>query len=149
MSHDHEEEHTNSQTIKPLVCSIIINAPVEIVWKSIVTKQYYELWAKCFQEGSTFEGEFVQDAKVKFFSATDTEHAMLSTITNCQLYQHICIRHDDWGNALEKYFLKKINDTSSEFILEMECWENYYDMLHQAWLNALQELKNTAESLVK
>ena len=142
------KEEESPDSIKLLTCSIIIHAPIDLVWQAVTKREYYRLWAKCFKEGSTFEGEFIQNSKVMFFAEDDREHQMESTITDLENHEYICIRHDDWDDALEEYFFDKIDDTTTEFTIEMDCWEDYYDMLYQSWLEAIQELKKVAESLL-
>ncbi|MDI9313585.1 MAG: SRPBCC domain-containing protein [Hydrotalea sp.] len=137
--------------MKKIIQKIIINAPCNNVWQAVVVKSNYNKWASAFKEGSSFEGDFVKGATIKFFSEQDNNnepsYALKSTIAECKPNEFISIRHDEWAGAYENYSFKKITDQQTEFMLELDCLEDYYDMMNKMWGEALLKLKSVAEGL--
>ena len=137
--------------MKKITKSIVINAPRAHVWQAVVERTNYKKWASAFHEGSDFEGAFVTGATIKFFSSSTKDQGeaivMKATIADCKPNEFISIRHDDWGGAYENYSFKKIDDQTTEFLLETDCPEDYYDMMDKLWDQALLKLKSVAEAL--
>ena len=137
--------------MKKLIKKITINAPCDKVWQAVVERGNYRKWASAFHEGSDFEGAFVKGATIKFFSSPDKTTGdvmeIKSTIAESKPNEFISIRHDLWAGAYENYSFKKITAQQTEFTLEMDCLEDYYDMMDKMWGEALLKLKSVAENL--
>ena len=137
--------------MKKITKSIVINAPRAHVWQAVVERANYKKWASAFHEGSDFEGAFVKGATIKFFSNSTNDQgeaiAIKSTIAESKPNEFISIRHDEWAGACENYSFKKIDDQTTEFLLEMDCLEDYYDIIDKLWDKALLKLKSVAEAL--
>lgn len=149
--------------MRKLHLTISINAPVEKVWNAVVTKELYELWAAAFMPGSTFEGKWEQGAEMRFLGPNGTGgvDGMFSTIAEVKKDAFISIKHlgiigngvvdttsaavKDWAPSFENYTFRK-TATGTEFILDMDVAESFYDMFAQIWPKALDRLKEVAET---
>lgn len=150
--------------MKKLHESIKINAPIQRVWWAIIDKKLYEQWAETFMKGSTFEGGWNKGDKIKFIGPNEdgTISGMISEIAESNFPTFISIRHvgmifngvEDttsdqikaWTPAYENYTLKEENGVT-EFVLDMDSNEEYYEMFKEMWPKALAKLKEIVEAI--
>lgn len=140
-----------------------INAPVEKVWNAVVSKDLYEQWTAAFMPGSTFEGTWETGAEMRFLGPSNTEarDGMFSMIAEVRRHEYISIKHlgmitngvvdttsdavKEWAPSFENYTFKA-TPTGTEFILDMDVADSYYDMFMQMWPHALERLKEVVET---
>jgi uncharacterized protein YndB with AHSA1/START domain len=155
-----------SATIRPmkkLHLSTSINAPVQKVWNAVVTKELYEQWTAAFMPGSTFEGKWEQGAEMRFLGPSNTEarDGMFSMIAEVRKHGFISIKHlgmitngvvdttspavKEWTPSFENYTFKA-TPTGTEFILDMDAPDAFYDMFMDMWPRALERLKEVVET---
>lgn len=144
--------------------SIVINAPKEKVWKTMLGDSTYREWTTPFNEGSYYKGDWSEGSKIFFLGPnpeTGKEGGMVSRIAKNKLYQFISIEHlgiindgiedttseevKKWTPAFENYTFKEKNGTT-EVIVEMDIHDEYKEMFEGMWSKALQKLKELAEN---
>lgn len=140
-------------------CSILINAPVENVWNTMLEDATYREWTKVFDEGSHYEGNWAEGSEIHFLSS-DKKTGMLSWIEENRLHEYISIQHigvikdgeadttseevKQWAPSFENYSFKEI-DGSTEISIEMDIDEEHKKMFEDLWPRALKKLKELAE----
>jgi uncharacterized protein YndB with AHSA1/START domain len=147
--------------------SIIINAPKEKVWKTMLDKDTYEKWTDVFMPGSHYVGDWSKGSKILFLAPDETGKmsGTVSRIKENQLYEFVSIENigivqdgkEDisskegkvWAGALENYTFKKINGGTTEVLVDLfpvrDIAGNYKEMFQDMWQKALQKLKELAE----
>jgi uncharacterized protein YndB with AHSA1/START domain len=142
--------------------SILINAPKEKVWRTMLDKPTYQEWTKAFHEGSSYEGSWEKGSEIRFIGPSENGNAegMYAKIKENIPYQFISIEHlgmikngvvdttseevKKWSGALENYtFTEKGGQT--EVTVEMDAADEYKAMFEQMWPKALQALKELSE----
>ncbi len=149
--------------MKKLNFSIVINAPKEKVWHSMLDDKTYRIWTEAFSPGSHFKGNWEKGNKILFLGPGENGEmgGMVSRIKENKLYQFISIEHlgevkngiedttseaiKKWAGALENYTFNEKNSTT-ELLIEMDSIEEYEEMFKDMWPKALQKLKEIAES---
>jgi hypothetical protein len=143
--------------------SIVINAPKEKVWKTMLEDATYRLWTTPFSEGSYYKGDWSKGSKIIFLGPnpeTGKEGGMVSRIAENKLYEFISIEHlgiindgvedttseevKKWTPAFENYTFKEKNG-KTEVLVHMDSNEEYSEMFNEMWPKALQKLKDIAE----
>ncbi len=149
--------------MKKLHSSILINAPKEKVWQTVIGTDTYPLWTETISVGSNFEGSWEKGAKIKFTGPNETggRDGMYSQVVENREYEYISIEHlgfifngvvdtgspmvQAWKGATENYTFKTIG-TATEFSLEQDVADEMYEEFSAFWLRALQSLKEVAET---
>lgn len=148
--------------MKKLHLSIVINAPKEKVWETIIGEQTYPQWTEVFSPGSTVKGDWSKGSKMLFLSGESEENqeGMVSIIAENRPNEFLSIKHigqikngvEDteseeikaWTPAFENYTLKEV-DGGTEFTLDMDSAENFFDYMQTTWKLAITRLKQIAE----
>lgn len=144
--------------------SILINAPKEKVWDTMLEDKTYRQWTAAFNEGSYYKGDWSKGSKILFLGPnpeTGKEGGMVSRIAENKLYEFISIEHlgiindgvEDttseavklWAGSHENYIFKD-KSGKTEVLVEIDITEEYKDMFNDMWVNALQKLKEISES---
>jgi uncharacterized protein YndB with AHSA1/START domain len=141
-----------------------IKAPREKVWHAMLDDESYREWTKPFMEGSYFKGDWSKGSKMLFLGPnpeTGQEGGMVSEIAENRPNEFVSIRHigiihngvedttsdeaKKWAPAFENYtFLEK--DGGTQVQVDVDVAEELKDEMEQAWPQALQSLKQIAES---
>lgn len=143
--------------------SIIINAPKEKVWNTMLDDKTYRKWTEAFMPGSYYKGNWSKGSKILFLGPnpeTGKEGGMVSRIAENKLYEFISIEHlgmindgvedtssDEvkaWAGAHENYTFKEKNGTT-EVLVDLDTAEEYKEMFEGMWPKALKKLKDLAE----
>lgn len=141
--------------------SIVINAPKEKVWNTMLDDKTYRLWTDVFAPGSYYKGNWDKGSKILFLGPSEKgEMGMVSRIKENIPFQFISIEHlgmvndgkedtsseatKGWAGALENYtFIEKNGKT--EVTVDVDITEEYKDMFEGMWPKALQKLKELVE----
>jgi len=142
--------------------SIVIHAPKEKVWDTMLNKDTYEAWTEVFGKGSHYVGDWNKGSKILFL-APDKEGklgGMVSRIKENRKYDFVSIEHlgivsdgkedttsdvvKPWAGSLENYTFKEKNG-QTEVIVEMNITEEYKSMFNDMWPRALKKLKEISE----
>lgn len=142
--------------------SIIINAPKEKVWNTMLGEDSYREWTDVFMPGSHYVGDWNKGSKILFLAPGETGKmgGMVSRIKENRQYEYISIEHlgivqegkedtssesvKGWAGALENYTFKEKNGIT-EVIVDMDSDERHIEMFQDIWPRALQKLKELAE----
>lgn len=148
--------------MKKLHFSILIDAPKEKVWDTVIGKDTYPQWTEVFSPGSHFQGSWEKGSKMLLLSPKDNgkHDGMVSEIAENNPPEFLSIKHvgllkDDvedttservkkWSPAYENYTLKEV-DGKTEFIVDMDGEDEYVDFFNEIWPKALEKLKEVAE----
>jgi len=144
--------------------SIVIGAPKEMVWHTMLDDQTYREWTKAFMPGSYFKGEWKEGAKMLFLGPnpeTGEEGGMVSRVKAVRPYECVSVEHlgivangeedttsDEarkWTPALERYSLRETPE-GTEVLVESDSAEEYKAMFEEMWPRALADLKLLAEA---
>ena len=143
--------------------SIIINAPREKVWATMLGPETYKEWTSAFNPGSRYEGGWKQGSTIRFLGPdpkTGGEGGMISRIAENRTNEYISIEHlgiikngvEDttseearkWAPAFENYtFVDK--DGATELQVDQDIQDEYKDEFEKMWDSALQKLKAISE----
>jgi hypothetical protein len=142
--------------------SILINAPKEKVWHTMLDKPTYSEWTKAFHEGSDYEGSWEKGNEIRFVAPgkDGKPEGMYSRIKENIPHQFVSIEHlghikdgivdttseevKKWTPSFENYtFTEK--DGQTEVKVEMQTPPEYKSMFEEMWPKALKELKSLCE----
>jgi hypothetical protein len=143
--------------------NITINAPVEIVWDTMLSDSTYRAWTKTFNEGSFYEGNWAKNSEMLFigFDEQGLKQGIFSRIKDNQLHKFISIEHiglikngekdtedseiEQWKGALENYRFESTSDKETILTIETDTIDSFIDYFDDAWPKALNVLKQLAE----
>ena len=142
--------------------SIVINAPKEKVWDTMLEDKTYRIWTEEFTPGSHYIGSWDEGSKILFLGPANDGKlgGMVSRIKENKLHKFISIEHlgevldgvEDttsdrvkiWAGALENYtFIEK--DDKTELVVDMVINEEFKEMFEGMWPKALEKLKELCE----
>lgn len=137
---------------------IVINAPVQKVWNTMLEDETYRQWTSAFTEGSHFKGSWEEGEKILFLDPDN--NGMVSVIAENRLHEFISIKHigvmkdgvedtesDEarkWAPAFENYIFEEENG-KTKVSVDMDIEEEYKETFSKMWANALERLKNLCE----
>jgi hypothetical protein len=143
--------------------SILINAPKDKVWHSMLDDKPYREWTRAFNEGSYYKGSWEKGSKILFLGPgpkTGEEGGMVSRIAENKPYEFISIEHlgivqngvEDttseaaraWAPAYENYTFND-KDGATEVLVDIDIEDEHVQMFNEMWPEALRKLKELAE----
>jgi Activator of Hsp90 ATPase homolog 1-like protein len=144
-----------------LTFSTTINAPKELVWRTMLEDETYRKWTSAFQEGSYAKTDWKPGSKALFLSPDGS--GMVSRIAEHRPNEFLSIEHlgvvkngvedtssdevKEWAGAHENYTLREISGRVA-LTIEMDTADSYKQYFEEAWPKALASLKELAESRV-
>ena len=149
--------------------SVVINAPKEKVWETMLNKDTYEKWTDVFMPGSSYVGDWDEGSKILFLAPDEIgkESGMVSRIKENRRYEYISIESlglvsngeedissqeaKEWAGSLENYTFKDV-DGKTELLVDLisdgDVDPEMLEMSEKTWLKALSILKKLAEKVV-
>ena len=142
--------------------SIVIKAPKEKVWDTMLNEGTYRVWTEIFMPGSHYVGDWNKGSKIHFLAPGESGKmaGMVGRIKENRQYEYVSIEHlgiveegkedtssevaQAWAGVLENYTLKEKNGTT-EVLVDMDMEDEYKQMMQDMWPKALQKLKELAE----
>lgn len=143
--------------------SIVINAPADKVWSTMLDDNTYRIWTEAFSPGSYYKGDWNKGSKILFLGPGEKgESGMVSRIKENRKHEFISIEHlgmvqdgkEDttseetkaWAGALENYTFKEKNG-ATELLIDLtgNFADEFATMFEDMWPNALKKLKEIAE----
>ncbi|MEK7615185.1 MAG: SRPBCC domain-containing protein [Patescibacteria group bacterium] len=145
--------------------SILIDAPKEHVWNTMLEDKTYREWTEPFAKGSHYVGDWSQGSKMLFLGPGENGMSgMVSRIKENRLGEYLSIEHlgmvqngiedlssekvKDWSGALENYTFQEV-DGKTEVIIDLEMGGEedsaHIEMFKEMWPPALEKLKTLAE----
>ena len=142
--------------------SIIINAPKEKVWKTMLGEDTYKVWTDVFHAGSHFVGDWSEGSKILFLVPEQTGEmsGMVGKIKENRPNEYVSIEyigvvHDgkedtsseevqNLAGALENYTFRNV-DGKTEVLVDVDTDDEFKESFQDIWPKALQKLKELAE----
>lgn len=142
--------------------SIVINAPGEMVWDTMLDDETYRQWTAEFMPGSHYVGDWNKGSKILFLGPDGKGNmsGMVSRIKENRRHEYISIEHiglvengnevttgeavKNWAGAHENYTFNNL-DGKTELLIEMGSNDEFKQMFKNTWPKALQKLKYLAE----
>jgi uncharacterized protein YndB with AHSA1/START domain len=141
--------------------SVIINAPKQKVWETMLNDATYRQWTDIFNpsSGSYYEGEWKTGSDMNFYGPNEdgTVSGMYAKIKEARPYDFVSIQHlgevingvrkpwpDSGTEAFENYTLNE-TDGGTELLIDLDTNEEFKSMFEDLWPKALQKLKELAE----
>jgi uncharacterized protein YndB with AHSA1/START domain len=137
---------------------ILIQAPREHVWATMLQSPTYEQWTSAFCEGSRFEGSWDAGQAIRFFGPDGS--GMVSEIAEHRPAEFLSIRHlgffangqEDttsdavraWAPCFENYRFTD-EGTGTRLRVEADVFGDHEAFMAQTWPLALQGLKTLCE----
>ncbi|HEX2442557.1 MAG TPA: SRPBCC domain-containing protein [Vicinamibacterales bacterium] len=144
-----------------LTFSTTINAPKELVWRTMLQDETYRKWTSAFAEGSYAVTDWKPGSKALFLGPDGT--GMVSRIAEHRPNQYLSIEHlgiakdgtedtksaevKEWAGARENYILRENGDRVT-LAIEMDTADGYKKFFEEKWPQALAALKELSESRV-
>jgi len=144
--------------------SILIKAPREKVWNTMLDDATYRDWTSVFNAGgSSYEGDWSEGSKMKFIGPdpeTGKSGGMLARVKENRKPEFLSIEHygiindgvedttsdevKKWVPAFENYtFTEK--DGGTEVTVDVDTEKDYVTLFKDMWPKALARLKELAE----
>lgn len=136
-----------------------INAPKEVVWKTLWEDATYRKWTSVFSPTSYADTDWKEGSKVLFLDSKGD--GMVSKIETNRPNELMSFKHlgevkngvedtesdkvKGWAGAMENYTLKEA-DGLTELLVEMDMNEEYKDMFIGMFPKALEQVKLLSES---
>jgi uncharacterized protein YndB with AHSA1/START domain len=138
--------------MKTLRFQIIIQAPRQLAWDTMLAPDTYQQWTTAFCEGSCYEGSWDKGSTMLFLGPNGD--GMKAVIAENHPLEYLSIRHLcclEGGvekpfpqPAFENYTFRDHPD-GTELIVEMDTTPEYEKMFCEMWPGALQLLKTICE----
>ncbi len=142
--------------------SILIDAPREKVWETMLGDATYRLWTTAFAPGSHYVGDWSEGSKILFLGPGEKGvMGMVSRIAESRRPERVSIEHlgivqdgkedtspeavKGWAGAHEDYTFKE-QGGATELLVDTDTTEEYKAMFEETWPRALKILKELAES---
>lgn len=145
--------------LEKLHFEVLINAPVQKVWDTMLEKETYRQWTAAFDPNSSFEGSWEKGEKMKFVSI-ESGDGMLAEIAENIPNKFLSIRHlgvikngvedttseevKKWTPAFENYTFIA-NGDSTKLEIDLDSASEYKEMFEDMWPKALAKLKEICE----
>jgi uncharacterized protein YndB with AHSA1/START domain len=149
--------------MRKLHFEIVIDAPKQKVWETVIGKESYSEWTTPFSSSpSYFEGNWEKGSMMKFLSKDEQGKmgGMLSEIVENKPGEFLSIKHvgmimngvedtesesvKKWAPAFENYSLRE-EGGGTKFIVDMDADDGWVEMFNDMWPKALEKLKEIAE----
>lgn len=142
--------------------SIVIKAPKEKVWDTMLNEDSYRVWTEIFMPGSHYVGGWNKGSKILFLAPGESGQmgGMVARIRENRQYEYVSIEHlgiveegkedtsseavQAWAGARENYTFKEANG-ATEVLVDTDTVAEYKEMFLNTWPQALQKLKELAE----
>lgn len=145
--------------MKKLHNEIIINAPREKVWNTMLEDATYREWTKAFSEGSYYEGSWEKGSTIKFLSPEGG--GMLSRIAENKPLEFVSIQHvgmidangvedteseqvKKWTPAFENYTFAEVPE-GTKLSIDMDIPDDQEASFNDMWSKSLLKLKELSE----
>ena len=137
----------------------VIHAPIQKVWDLLWNQETYPEWTKFFMEGSQLKTDWKINGKTYFVDAEG--NGMVSTIKTLNEPFEVIFSHlgtfkngvedtesksiQEWSGAEEKYFLRAIDENTTELRAITHADKNSLDFMNTGFNQGFEIIKNLAE----
>jgi len=160
---DNFKKHVETFKLQQLHAQIMINAPVEKVYQTMLDEQQYQDWTVAFNASSHFIGTWEKGSKMIFLGIDDQGNkiGVVSRIKEHVPNQYLSIEHigvykedqevttgpdvEGWAGSLENYTFSKVGDQTLVQV-DMDANDDFKMYFEETWPKALNRLKVICES---
>ncbi|WP_297369546.1 SRPBCC domain-containing protein [Cryobacterium sp.] len=146
--------------------SIRVNAPADVVWKTMFDDSTYRQWTSAFNPNSYFEGDWLPGSEIRFLGTNNdgTMSGMYGVITRHRPYKFVQIEYqgqivndvDDTTSrearqligARESYSFSE-TDGATTITIDVDTADTYAELFGELWPQGLAQLKDLAEAAVR
>ena len=148
--------------VKRIQFSTTIEAPVEVVWATMIGKESYSQWTSVFVEGSYYEGSWSQGNRIRFMSPSGD--GMVSEIAECRPNEFISSKHlgfiangveetesdsvRAWAPAFENYTFISVPE-GTRIVVDQDVTADFEEYMKDTWPKALESLRQICEAKVE
>ena len=145
-------------TLTRLTYTTTIDAPKEIVWRTMLEDETYRKWTSAFQEGSYAVTDWKQGSKALFLGPGGS--GMVSRIAEHRPNEFLSLEHQGivkdgvedtisaearkWAGGRENYTLRE-NAGRSTLTIDMDTADDHKKYFEETWPKALAALKELSE----
>ena len=145
-------------TLTRLTYSTTIDAPKEIVWRTMLEDETYRKWTSAFQEGSYAVTDWKQGSKALFLGPDGS--GMVSRVAEHRPNEFLSLEHQGivkdgvedtssaearkWAGGRENYTLRE-NAGRSTLTIDMDTADDHKKYFEETWPKALASLKELSE----
>lgn len=144
---------------------IEIEAPVSLVYQTMIDDTFYREWTRAFNPTSHYQGSWEKGSKIIFIGIDEQGErgGMVGRIKENIVNQFISIEHlgllqgteeitsgpevEAWAGALENYRFRSDKGTT-QLNIEMDSNEEFESYFKDTWPKALEKLKAICEARV-
>lgn len=142
---------------------IMIDAPAEKVYTTMLDEKQYSEWTAAFNPGSRFEGSWEKGSKILFIGTDEKGETggMVSRVKENIPNRFVSIEHlgivkgdqeiasgpevEGWAGALENYTFKE-EGGKTLLMVDMDTNQEFKDYFAETWPKALEKLKKICEA---
>lgn len=142
---------------------IMIDAPVEKVYTTMLDEKQYSEWTAAFNPGSSYKGSWEKGSKILFLGTDEKGETggMVSRVKENIPNRFVSIEHlgivqndqeitsgpevEGWAGALENYTFKE-EGGKTLLIVDMDTNQEFKDYFSDTWPKALDKLKKICEA---
>jgi L-rhamnose mutarotase len=144
-----------------LTYSTTIDAPKDLVWRTMLEDETYRKWTSAFQEGSYAVTDWKPGSKALFLAPGGS--GMVSRVAEHRPNEFLSLEHvgvvkdgvedttsdegKQWAGARENYTIRE-NDGRATLTVEMDTADDYKKYFEDTWPKALAALKDLSERRV-
>lgn len=144
--------------IKRVQFETTIEAPVSVVWETMLGAESYSRWTSAFTEGSSYEGSWTEGSRIRFLAPSGD--GMVSEIVENRPHEFLSIRHlglvangiEDteseavraWAPAYENYTFSSVPE-GTRLIVDQDVAAEFEESMQEAWPKAFALLKELCE----
>ncbi|WP_027378004.1 SRPBCC family protein [Kaistella palustris] len=137
----------------------VIQAPIEKVWDLLWNPETYREWTKFFGMGTVMKTDWKVNGETLFLD--ENGNGMASTITSLHEPTEVVFSHlgrvkngfadikgeavEEWSGLEEKYFLRAINENTTELRAVTHTLPEYEDTMNTGFNRGFEWIKDTAE----
>lgn len=137
----------------------VIHAPIQKVWDLLWNQETYKEWTQYFMQDSQLKTDWKINGKTYFVDAKGD--GMVSTIKSLNEPYEIVFSHlgrvkdgvedtksqavEEWSGMEEKYFLRAINENTTELRAITHVEKNAIDFMNEGFNKGFELIKNLAE----
>ena len=145
-------------TLSRLTYSTTINAPKEIVWRTMLEDETYRQWTSVFHQGSYAVTDWKEGSKALFLGPDGS--GMVSRIAEHRPNEFLSLEHQGvvkdgiedtssaevrkWAGARENYTLREDGGRST-LTVDMDTSDEHKTYFEETWPKALAALKELSE----
>lgn len=146
--------------MEKITFSIVINAPREKVWSTMLEKETYQKWTTAFHEGSTYEGNWEKGSEMLFVGPSEDGGVggMYALVVENRPHEFVSVQHlgeisggekKPWPalegqEGYENYTFRDV-DGGTEVVVDLTIPSEWKGMFSEMWPKALEALKAITE----